>query len=118
MKVDLKNWALYIRVGLDYDEEVHQSIILGDGAICLATKWPGSSPVGVYAMAKTFIVKNFKHGWKHDVDANMTTHFTREILRRSSFLGNLESSNMKLDLWRTPTSFFVVFFFIFPSCPL
>ena len=63
----------------------------------------GSSLIGVYTMAKTFLVENFKHKRKIDMDVNMTTLFDRGVLRRSSFLGNLKSSVKKLDVRRTPT---------------
>ena len=35
--------------------------------------------------------------------ANMTTLFTRWVLWRSSFLGNLKPLDKKLGLWITPT---------------
>ena len=57
-----------------------------------------ASPTRVYTTAKSSLVKNFKHEWKYDVDANMATHFARGVLRRSSFLGNFEPPNKKLGL--------------------
>jgi hypothetical protein len=77
----------------------------------------GSSLAGVYAMAKTSLMKNFKHGWKKDMDANMATLFVERLLRRSrSFLGNLKPSDKQLGLLKTPTwGIFVQLFF--PSCP-
>jgi hypothetical protein len=58
-----------------------------------------SSPVRGSTTDKTSLVENFKNGCKND----MATIFGREILRRSSFLGNLKPSNKKLGLPRTPT---------------
>ena len=43
------------------------------------------------------------------------TLFRRGVLWRSSFLGNLNSSDKKLDLWRTPT--WIKYFTVFSSSP-
>jgi len=61
----------------------------------------GSSPVGVYTLAKTSSMKNSKHERNNDMDVNMATVFVRGVLWRSSFLVNLKPLNLKLDLWRT-----------------
>ena len=61
------------------------------------------SPTKVYTMAKTSLVKNFKDGWKNDMDANMATRFARGVLWKSRFLGNLKPLNKKLGLHITPT---------------
>ena len=94
-----------LRASLDYNEEVHQSIILGGWSNMIGsengfftsqgTLWPKTSPV-----------ENFKYGWKIDMVANKATFFARGVLKRSSFLGNLKPSDKKLHLWRTPTLFY------------
>ena len=38
---------------------------------------------------------------ENDMVANMATIFAEGVIWKSSFLGNLEPSNKKLDLWRT-----------------
>ena len=53
----------------------------------------GSSPAGVYTTAQTSPVENFEHEWKIDVTINMATLFSVRVLRRSSFSGNLKSSD-------------------------
>ena len=63
----------------------------------------GSSPAGVYTMAKTSSMENFKNRWKIDVAINMATLFARGVLQRSSFSYNLKPLDKKLDLSRTPT---------------
>jgi hypothetical protein len=40
----------------------------------------GFSPVGVYNMAKTSPVENFKNGRTSDMDANMAALFVRIVL--------------------------------------
>ena len=63
-----------------------------------------SSLAGVYTIAKTSLVENFKHELKNDMIANMTTFFfAREVPRGLSFLGNFKPSDKKLDFQRTPT---------------
>ena len=89
---------IILKVGLDYDEEVHN--VFGY-EIC-------SSLVGVYTMVKTFSVENFKHGRKNDMVVNMATFihfiFVRGILWRSNFSGNFKPLDKKnLSLQRSPT---------------
>ena len=63
MKWALDSYAVELRVGLDYNEEVHRSRVdnLGDWSNMIGYKMV-SSPVGAYTMAKTSLVENFKHG--------------------------------------------------------
>jgi hypothetical protein len=56
----------------------------------------GSSHVGVYTMAKTPPMKNFKHGWKNDMATNMATFIVRGVLQRSSFLSKLNPPTRNL----------------------
>ena len=58
----------------------------------------GSSPVGVHTMVKAFPVENFNNGWKNDMVANMATLSAKGVFGRSSFLGDLGPSYMKLGL--------------------
>ena len=56
----------------------------------------GTLVAGVYTL-----VENFKHEWKNDMLANMTTFYwgsSPEV----KFLGNLKMSDKKLSLQRTP----------------
>ena len=50
-----------IRVGLDYNEEVHRSRILGEWSNMIGYEM-GFSPDRVYTTTKTSLVVNFKHG--------------------------------------------------------
>jgi hypothetical protein len=68
----------------------------------MATKWVFLL-VGVYTMAKTSPVENFKHGMKADMPTNMATLFARGVLWRSHFFGNFKLYEKKLGLQRTPT---------------
>ena len=56
-------------------------------------------------------VENFKHERQNNMVVNMATLFARGILRRSSFLDNLKSSDKQLGLRRTPT--WDIFFYCF-----
>ena len=74
-----------------------------------------SSLAGVYTTTKTYPVENVKHGWKYDmVVATMAKCFAKEALQRSSLLGNLELSDKKLGLQRTPTRG-IFFYCVFSS---
>ena len=57
----------------------------------------------IYTTVKNPLVKNFVHGWKNDMAANVATLFWRGVLWKLSFLGNLKASYKKLGLWRTRT---------------
>ena len=46
----------------------------------------GFSSTKVYIVAKTYQVENFKHEWKNDMVASMTTFFAGRVLGRSKFL--------------------------------
>ena len=54
----------------------------------------GPSLAIVYTMSKIFMVKNFKHEWKNDIDANMAMNFARGVFQRSSLLGNLKPQTL------------------------
>lgn len=47
----------------------------------------GFTVIGIYNIAKTFLVENFKHRWETNMVANMATNFVRGIFWRFSFLG-------------------------------
>ena len=89
-----------LRADLDYGEEVQQSRTLGEWANLIGYKM-GSSLAKVYTLTKISMVENFKHGWKIDMVVNMPTLFAKEVLWKSSFLGNLKPSNKNLGLRRT-----------------
>jgi hypothetical protein len=61
--------------------------------------------VVLYTAVKSPLVENFIRGWKNDMVTNVATLFGRGVLCRSSFLANLEASDYKLGLQRTPTLF-------------
>ena len=76
----------------------------------------GSSPAGVYTMAKTWRTSR--------MDENMTWLSTWHdvllggLLQRSSMSGNLKPLDKKLGLCKTPTrDFYVLFVLFFPSSP-
>ena len=92
----------YVRAGLDYDEVVQWSRILGEWSNMIGYKL-GSSLAKVYTMAKSSQAKIFEHEWKDDMAANMATLYARAILWRPSFSSNLKPLNKKLALQRIPT---------------
>ena len=54
---------IFIRIGLDYIEEVHKSSILGEWSNMIGYKM-GSSLLMVYTTTKSFPAEDFKHGRK------------------------------------------------------
>lgn len=65
---------------LDYDGEVHRSRTLGQWSNTIGCKM-GTCPAGVYTMAKSSLVENFKCGWKNDIAANIAAFFVRGVFQ-------------------------------------
>ena len=68
-----------------------------------------SSPVGVYNLAKTSLMENFKTWMKNDTGANMAT-LLGEFSGGHISWATINPHNKKLGLWKTPTWDFNFFY--------
>ena len=60
LKYKLIMGSMFLRVSLDYGEEIHLLRILGEWSNMIGYKM-SSSPAGNFSAAKTSPIKNFKH---------------------------------------------------------